>query len=477
MLIHRLYDDDLAQASYLVACETTGEAIVVDPNLELDRYLRAAEAERVRITCVTETHIHAHFVSGARALARGTGARLLLSGEGGPEWQYAFAKSDGATLLRDGDLIEVGRVRLDVLHTPGHTPEHLAFLATDTASADRPMGMFTGDFVFVGDVGRPDLLERAAGMAGTMHAAAKQLFRSLQRLHSLPDYLQLWPGHGAGSACGKALGAVPQTTLGYERMFNAALRQADEDTFVRDILAGQPEPPRYFARMKRVNRDGPPVVAEPPAAVPRVEPDAVESTLRRGACVIDTRLSADFIRAFVPGTICVPRSRSFLGYFGAVAPEQAPVLLLVARQGDVAPLARSLRLIGFDELLGWAPADGVVEARRKRGQPIGTLESADVQAVRAHLADGRPPTLLDVRTAAERQFGQIPGARAAYLGNLNEATADLPCELPIIVYCQGGTRAVIGASLLVAKGFHHVTPMIGGVDAWHAAGLPLVTPS
>src|SRR6476659_3765655 len=258
MFFRRFYDDQLAQASYLLGCQATGEALVVDPNRHLEPYLRGAEAEGLRITHVTETHIHADFVSGSRELAARAGARLLLSAEGGPEWSYAFARDAGATLLRDGDRFMVGNIRFDVLHTPGHTPEHLSFLVTDTPATDRPMGAITGDFIFVGDVGRPDLLEKAARVAGTMRASAHALFGSIQRFKQLPDYLQLWPGHGAGSACGKALGAVPSSTLGYERIANWAFTAGSEAEFVKLVLEGQPAPPRYFAVMKRLNRDGPP---------------------------------------------------------------------------------------------------------------------------------------------------------------------------------------------------------------------------
>ncbi len=243
MLLRRFYDAKLAQASYLVGCQATGEALVVDPNRDANQYIAAAASEGVRITHVTETHIHADFVSGSRELAARTAARLHLSAEGGPEWQYAFMSEAGAVPLRDGSRLDVGRVRVDVLHTPGHTPEHLSFMITDTAATDRPMGVFTGDFIFVGDVGRPDLLEKAAGAAGTMEAHARRLYASLQRFRQLPAWLQLWPGHGAGSACGKALGAVPQTTLGYESVVNWGLAAASEEEFVRGVLDGQPEPP------------------------------------------------------------------------------------------------------------------------------------------------------------------------------------------------------------------------------------------
>ena len=243
MLVRRFYDDRLAQASYMIGCQRTGEAIVIDPAREVGPYLVAAREEGVRITRVTETHIHADFMSGARELAHRTGAALLLSGEGGTEWQYGFATTDDASLLRDRDVILMGGVRLDVWHTPGHTPEHLVFIVTDIARSGEPVGMVSGDFVFVGDVGRPDLLERAAQARGTKEAGAAQLFRSLQRLRTLPDHLQIWPGHGAGSACGKALGAMPTSTLGYERRTNWAFGLDVEAAFIAAVLDGQPTPP------------------------------------------------------------------------------------------------------------------------------------------------------------------------------------------------------------------------------------------
>ena len=318
MFLQRFYDDSLAQASYLVGCAATGEALVVDPSRDVGQYVEIARREGLRVTHVTETHIHADFVSGARELAAATGARLLLSGEGGAEWQYAYAAADGATLLRDGDVIHVGNVRVQVMHTPGHTPEHLCFVVTDTAAADRPMGVFTGDFIFVGAVGRPDLLERAVQQSGTMEKGARELFASLQRFKAaLPDWVQLWPGHGAGSACGKSLGAVPTTTLGYETLFNRGLAEADEAAFVADVLAGQPEPPMYFAEMKRMNREGPRVLGALPRPARRPDAELAE-VLRGGGIVVDARPAPEFARRHVPGTLNVPLGKNFPTWAGSV---------------------------------------------------------------------------------------------------------------------------------------------------------------
>src|SRR5579862_6848552 len=317
MILVRCFDNGLAQASYLIGCESTREAIVVDANRDVAPYLEAADREKLLISCVTETHIHADFVSGSRELAGRCGAQLLLSAEGGDDWQYRFAFGDGARLLRDGDVVRVGRVQLEVMHTPGHTPEHLAFLVTDSDSCDRPLGLLTGDFLFVGDVGRPDLLERVANVSGSMESAAHALFRSLQRIRKLPDFVQVWPGHGAGSACGKALGAMPQSTVGYERIANWAFNSQDERQFVRDVLAGQPDPPAYFAEMKRVNRDGPAVLGGLPVA-PCEDPALLTPELLTRATVVDARDSDSFAHAHVPGTLNIPLHGSFSSWMGGL---------------------------------------------------------------------------------------------------------------------------------------------------------------
>ena len=268
MILKHLFEDSLAQSAYLIGCAASREALVVDPTVDIGRYVEAAAAEGLRITGVAETHIHADFVSGARALAAATGATLYVSGEGGPDWQYAFAGEPGVRVIRHGDTIDLGNIRVDVVHTPGHTPEHLMFLVTDTMASPAALGALTGDFLFVGDVGRPDLLETAAGQKGTMEAGARTLFASLRGLQTLPDHLVVWPGHGSGSACGKSLGGVPVSSLGYERLANWALRERAEAPFVGTVLEDQPDPPLYFGEMKRVNKVGAPGWSASPALPP-----------------------------------------------------------------------------------------------------------------------------------------------------------------------------------------------------------------
>ncbi|HRA70493.1 MAG TPA: MBL fold metallo-hydrolase, partial [Trichococcus flocculiformis] len=254
MFFKSFFDPHIAQFSYLVGCQKTGEAIIIDPLRALDDYIQAAEDEGLVITAATETHIHADYASGLQESGRRLGAKLYVSDLGGDDWRYQNLP-EGSVLLQDGDIISVGKVKLEVLHTPGHTPESVSFVLTDIGGgSDIPMGVFTGDFIFVGDVGRPDLLEEAAHMQGTTEIGAKAMFRSLQKMADYPDHLQIWPGHGAGSACGKSLGAVPMTTLGYEKYNNWAFQYDEETSFIEALMQDQPEPPSYFAQMKKINK-------------------------------------------------------------------------------------------------------------------------------------------------------------------------------------------------------------------------------
>jgi hydroxyacylglutathione hydrolase len=472
MILKRFYDEKLAQASYLVACAATGEALVVDPNRNVDAYLRAAERDGLRIAHVTETHIHADFVSGSRELASRTGARLYLSDEGGPDWRYAFAREAGARLLKHGDQFRVGNVRLDVLHTPGHTPEHLSFLITDAAAADRPMGVFTGDFVFVGDVGRPDLLERAAGIQGTMRDAARRLHRSLQRFKQLPDYLQLWPAHGAGSACGKSLGAVPQSTLGYEKLFNWAFGVEDEEAFVEKILQGQPDPPRYFAEMKRVNRDGPPILGSY-RRPDRLPPEQLSALLDAGVLVIDARSAAEHARRRVPGTLNIPLVRTFSTWAGWLVPyERDYYILMDGGDGDrVDEAAHDLFGIGLDRLAGWFGADAV-QAWSSAGRALERIPYVSPSRLAERLQAGEVD-VVDVRSTEEWASAHIRGAKHIPLGHLPVRLDELPAGRPLVVHCQSGARSAIAVSLLKQRGYTDVMNLAGGFAAWMAAGQPV----
>lgn len=468
MLLKRIYDTKLAQASYLIGCQATGEAIVVDANRDIAQYIAAAAEEGLRVTHVTETHIHADFVSGSRELAQRTGARLLLSDEGDADWKYAFAAESNATLLHDHDVFMVGNLRFEVLHTPGHTPEHLSFLVTDTPASAAPIGAITGDFIFVGDVGRPDLLEKAAKVTGTMVAGARTLFHSLQRFKQLPDHLQIWPGHGAGSACGKALGAVPMSTLGYEKIANWGLTITDEQEFVDAVLAGQPEPPKYFAQMKRINKEGPALLGgfhHPP----QISLAALTNALAAGAPVVDSRDAAEFAAGFLPGTISIPLNKSFNTWAGWLLPYDADIYLVTGGAANVPAIVRDLAMIGLDRVAGYVTAD-VFSQFTATGGVLRSMPQRSVTDVAEALRRGELQ-VVDVRGATEYAAGHLPGVPNIPLGYLTDHLSALPRTTPLVLHCQGGGRSAIAASVLRAHGFTNVINMIGGYSAWVAAGL------
>jgi hydroxyacylglutathione hydrolase len=475
MILKRFYDDKLAQASYLLGCAATGEALIVDPNRDVEQYVTAAAEENLRITHVTETHIHADYVSGARELASRTGARLLLSDEGDETWKYGFATESGAELLTDGDSFSVGNVRIDVIHTPGHTPEHLSFVVTDRAGADEPMGVFTGDFLFVGDVGRPDLLERAARYEGTMEQGARVLYATISRFRSsLPDYVQIWPGHGAGSACGKSLGGVPQTTLGYEKRFNWAMAAGSEGEFVQAVLAGQPEPPMYFAEMKRMNRDGPRLLGgfHRPPLLPE---SRVDELLRADAVIVDTRSADQFSAGHLPGALNVPLGRSFTTWAGSVIPYDTDFYLIVEEEGHEAldEIVRDLAMIGLDRSAGWF-GTGVVQAWAAGDREAATIEEIEPQSVEAVLDDGEL-AVIDVRNGSEWEAGHIPGSINLPLGRLTESLDRIPEDRPLAVHCQSGARAAVALSVIRRAGFDRAMHLDGDFARWRAEERPIRT--
>jgi len=460
MYFERVYDAGLAHASYVVGCQATGEAIVIDPKRDVDTYVEIAARRRLRVTHVTETHIHADFLSGARELARLTGAQMLLSDEGGPDWRYEFDHVG----LRDGDVFMVGRLRFEVLHTPGHTPEHVSFLLTDTPAGDAPVMLFTGDFVFVGDVGRPDLLEKAAGIEGTMEPGARQLWQSLRRFRELPPFVQVWPAHGAGSACGKALGAVPGSTVGYEAATNWALRQEREDAFVRELLDGQPEPPKYFAAMKRLNKVERPLA--PGLDVPLLSLAQLDEWLERGAALVDTRPRSEFARGHVPGSLGIQANGALSTWAGWLLDYETPIVV-VADDDRIEGVARAFVRIGLDRLVGriagvddWAAA----------GRSLGTVPGLSPAELKSRLADGRT-LLVDVRSRSEFEREHIPGARHIHLGYLAARAGELPRDRPIVLQCEAGDRSSSATSVLARAGFRDVANLLGGIEAWRAAGL------
>lgn len=455
MFFKQIVDEKLAQYAYLVGCQRTREALLIDPQRDIDRYVRIARREGLRITAVTETHIHADFLSGCREFVERRGCQAFLSAEGGPDWQYGWAEGhNGVTLLGDGDRFTVGGIDFQALHTPGHTPEHISFLITDRgAGAGEPMGMVSGDFVFVGDLGRPDLLESAAGRTGEMEPSARRLYGSALGVFELPDYLRIWPGHGAGSACGKALGAVPDTTAGYEKRFSPALAAVKdgEDAFVEYILDGQPEPPLYFGRMKEQNRVGPPVLGPLPRPRRLSGSQLIGAAGEDGTVVVDTRIDRlGYYGGHIPGSIYAPLNKSFPTVTGCYV-DPSWRIVLVCREDEVEEAVRDLVRIGLDRVTGWTPSEELA-AFEAAGGALASIEVIDFDEVGRRLPDPEVQ-VLDVRRATEFAAACIDGAANIAHTRLAGRLQELPRDRQLLVHCLSGARASAAVSLLEREGF------------------------
>ncbi len=461
MYFKHIYEKGLAQASYLIGCQATKEAIIIDPKRDIDTYLEIAEQENLKITHITETHIHADFLSGTRELASATGAKVYLSDEGGPDWQYQFEHIG----LKDGDKIKVGNLILEAMHTPGHTPEHISFLLTDTPASNKPVMIFTGDFVFVGDIGRPDLLEKAAGIVGTQENGARQMFNSLKRFKSLDDYIQVWPGHGAGSACGKALGAVPSSTIGYEKITNWGLNIDDEDQFVKTLLDGQPEPPKYFAMMKKLNKIGPKVLGSIPRPG-RLSIQQFENHIANGTKIIDTRNKISFAGGHIPNSINIQDNSSFSTWAGWILDYETP-FILVASDERINQLTKALIRIGLDNVVGYI---NDIEKISNTGYDLKTLNQISVHELKENLEEH---FILDVRGYSEYNASHLPGAENIHVGYILNNLDKLPSDRTIVVHCASGDRSAIAASLLLSAGFENVSNLTCGFSGWRQAKYPV----
>lgn len=454
MFFQHVYDKSLSQASYVIGCQAKGEAIVIDAQRDVDVYLEIAKANNLTITHIAETHIHADFLCGSRELAAATGAKLYLSDEGGDDWQYQFPHRG----LKHGDTIRVGNLTLEVLHTPGHTPESISFLLTDHPASDKPVMVFTGDFVFVGDIGRPDLLEKAAGFVGTQEKGARQLYESVRRFAELPEYIQVWPGHGAGSACGKALGAVPSSTVGYEKIRNWAFRhEGDEQGFVDYLLEGQPEAPKYFAKMKHLNKVDRPLLIEVPRH-PKLSVDQFIRAYRNGVRVIDTRNKTAFADGFIPGSLNIQDNNSFSTWMGWQLNYEEQ-FMLIAEEHQLEELTRKLMRIGMDNCYGYIP--GVAGL----GIDLQVADVVDINAFKA-LIDNPNVQVVDVRGENEYKAGHIAGADHVFVGTLQHNLDKISKDKQVVIHCQAGDRATIAYSILKSHGFDNVKNYPGGMKEW-----------
>jgi hydroxyacylglutathione hydrolase len=471
VIFKRFYDEQLAQASYLIGCSASSEACVIDPNRNVEQYLEAAASDGLRIVAITETHIHADFLSGARELGQRTAARLYLSDEGDEDWKYAYADEPNVTLVRHGDAIRVGNLRLDIVRTPGHTPEHISLVLTDEAASPMPLGAFTGDFLFVGDVGRPDLLERAAGFEGTMEQGALALYESLQGFMSgFPDSLLIWPGHGAGSACGKTLGGSPMSSLGYEKASNWGLKANNALAFVEAVLDGQPEPPTYFKIMKRLNKVGPPLSSSSSTPT-RLDGAGFLSRLDQASFVLDVRPASIVAQGYLPGSLNIPVGKSLTSWAGWLVPYDRPIFLIADSDANVYEALQGLGMIGLDDVRAWAGND-VLRAYEKMHGPLPMHAQVDVRELAESIRSGAT-TLLDVRGRSEFERGHAAGATNIPLGYLSSRAGMLERGKTVAVMCQGGTRSAMATSLLAQLGHSNVVNVPGGFADYLAASLPI----
>ena len=461
MYFQHVYDKTLAQASYFIGCQKAGIAAVIDPKRDIDTYLEIAKQNNMQITHIFETHIHADFLTGSRELAAVTGAKMYLSDEGGEGWEYEFAHEG----LKHGTEVMVGNLKIEVLHTPGHTPESISFLLTDTPASKEPVMLFTGDFVFVGDIGRPDLLEKAAGMVGTQDKGAEQMYQSINLFANLPEFIQVWPGHGAGSACGKALGAVPSTTVGYEKKRNWAFSYGTNKAgFIDFLLTDQPEPPKYFAKMKELNKVDRPLLTEVPT-IKEMTAAELKAAMDKGVKLIDTRNKQDFEKGFIPGSINIQGNNSFATWMGWFVTYNEPFILLAA-PSQMDDLTRKLMRIGLDNIHGFVDAAKINELANGKLSTSTMVNIADVKA-------NTTAQVIDLRGAAEFNAGHIAGATNVFVGTLLQNLAKVPKDKPVIIHCQGGDRAAIGYSLLVKEGYTNVSNYSPGMNEWIKEAQPL----
>lgn len=456
MKIRQFEIPGLAQYSYAVS--SNGEAIVIDPIRDVERYLGYAARNGVRIALVTETHIHADFASGARTLAEAAGAELALSAyDDGERYRYGMTHRK----LREGEEMAIGELRLRVLHTPGHTPEHLSFLLFDDArSVSEPAALFTGDFLFAGSLGRPDLLGEQE-----KQRLARELYRSLHsRIASLPDGLQIYPGHGAGSLCGSGMSERADTTLGYERATQPLFRLSEE-AFVSEVLGSVPPMPAYYPRMKSLNGEGAPLPSSLAGERP-LTPAEVARLAADGAVVLDVRSSVAFGGAHIPGAINIGAGQNLSLWAGWLL-DPSRGIVLVGDRNNLAESRRALFRVGLDRIEGYL-ANGMT-AWIEDGRDFARTPQVSTSEVRSR---NDRTLVLDVRSAKEWEAGHIEGAEHLTLGDLPNRLHQAPHGRAVVTVCGSGYRSSIAASLLHAAGHPQVSSMNGGMAAWRAQQLP-----
>jgi hydroxyacylglutathione hydrolase len=449
--------------SYLLGDAFSGAAVVIDPKRDVDDYIEFAQKNRLTITHAIETHVHADFVSGSRELARRTGAEILASGEGDVDYGFSLRT------LRDGAEIKVGSIRLKAVHTPGHTPEHMSYLASTGGKPNQYWALFTGDFIFPGSVGRPDLM----GVEKT-EELSKLLYKSLQTsFNDLPDALPIYPAHGPGSPCGAGIlkrEGVP--TLGLERRSNPAFQFKDEGAFIKDLLFSQPPVPYYWPRMKRTNARGPEVLVNLPEPLPLKPAEFKALAGRPDIQLLDTRNMLGFGGGHIKAAVSIGHSPSISMWAGWLFDPKKPVALVLPPQGQARDVVAWLARVGITNFAG--VLDGGMDAWVQAGQPFETIDQVSVHDLRKRIGSS-DLQLVDVRQPSEWDHGHIPGARYMFLPEIPKRMLELDRSKPVMVYCGTGYRASIAASLLKRGGFN-VSNVPGSFGGWLAAGYGVIVP-
>lgn len=453
MYFQQFYLGCLAQASYMIGSE--GEAAVVDPRRDIEVYLEEARSRGLTIRHVIETHLHADFVSGHRELAGRTGAKIYFGAKAGATFEHVP--------VRDGDELRMGLVTLRFLETPGHTPESVSVLVFDRETSEEPQAVLTGDTLFIGDVGRPDLL----GAQISPEELAGQLYDSLHgKLLKLPDAVKVYPAHGAGSLCGRNISSETSSTIGQQRRFNYALQPMPREEFVRMVTTDLPEAPAYFSRDVRLNREGPGSLEELPAP-PALSPEDVAALQRAGAVILDTRPAADYGAGHVPNALQIGQSGQLASWAGSLLSARGPLILVAEDEDRVAETRTRLARVGLENVAGFL-SGGILswDAAKK---PLAMTEQITVDELAARLAEGAELQVVDVRRPPEWSAGHIRQAVSMPLDRLSQTAETLDRSRPVAAICAGGYRSSIATSVLERLGFEKVINVVGGMAAWNAA--------
>ena len=463
MYFKQFYLACLAHASYLVGSE--GEAAVVDPQRDVDEYLADAAAQGLQIKYVIETHLHADFVSGHQELAARTGAQIIFGEKAGAAFEHRA--------VRDGEEIKLGKVILRFLETPGHTPEGICVLVTDTEVSDQPQKILTGDTLFIGDVGRPDL---AGGKGYTPRMMAEMMYDTLhEKLLKLPDEVEVYPAHGAGSMCGRNMSNETSSTIGDQRKFNYALKPMSKEEFVKLMTTDLPDQPMYFPKDAEINRAGARELSALSAPV-ALTPHEVLSLQTSGHVLLDVRSAADFGAGHVPGSVNIGLGGQFAIWAGSLIPLNSAIVIIAGTTDQVDESVVRLARVGIENVKGYL--NGGIQSWREAGLPIDAIEQVSVDELKEQIAN-RELQIVDVRRPAEYGNGHVPHAVNAPLAALDTAIGRLPLQKdkPTAVICAGGYRSSAAASLLQQQGFTNLINVSGGTGAWINAGYPVETPS